>query len=122
MSPEPLDIPALVAYYKAQPGVNIGRLAEGTKVLVETTQNVFELQVIQPMLNLVHVRGSDPRLRPGVTGQLIHSAYDINGKVIIPDWIGKGLRMHIMFKNATYQSTPVLSARVSGNGWHYDVF
>lgn len=122
MSKQPLDPAELVAHIKAQPGVNITRLLPGTKVLVETTQNVFEFEITHPSMNLVRVRGSDPRLRPGITGQLIHSAYDIEATIILPDWIGKGLRMHIAFKNATYVSTPILSARIDGLGWHYDVF
>lgn len=122
MEQQQKTIPELVEDFRKQPGVDISRLAEGAKVIVETTQGVFELTIQNPKHSLVRVNGTDPRLRAGISGQVFQSFYDIEGRIAVPYWIGKSLRMQISFKNGVYACTPAVSARVEGPGWHYDVF
>ena len=118
----PKTIPQIVAELRAQPGIDITRLAKGTKLIVETTQGVFEFSVTNPRHGLVRVFGTDARLRAGISGQVLESFYDIEGRVAVPNWITKSLRIQITFKNGVYPCTPALSARVEGAGWHYEVF
>lgn len=103
---------------RSEPGIDISRLAAGTTILVETTQGVYEIVVIEPRISLVEITGTDPRLKKPVTGQLLASNYDAEGKVSLPNWIGKNLRMQFKFHNCVFSCSVSLSARV-GN---YEVF
>lgn len=116
------SIEQTLASLRAQPGINVTKLKAGTHITVETTQAVFEMVVTHPILAIVRLSATDPRLRDGVSGELIESSLDINGSVALPRWIGKNLRMHFNFKNGIYSCTPAISAGVSGPGFHYDVF
>lgn len=102
------------------PGIIVPSLAPGTKLIIETTAVVFELQVIDH--EHVQVNGTDPRFHKPVVGRFIQSVYDAEATMKFPGWIGKNLRMEIEFANATFSSTPVISAGVIGKGYHYDVF
>lgn len=102
--------------------MDVTRLPAGTKIIVETTQGVYELVIDNPQISLVSIRGTDPRLKEPITGQLVASHYDHEGRVSLPNWIGKNLRMHIKFLNCEHTCSVSLSARVEGDGWHYDVF
>lgn len=116
------SIEQTLASLRAQPGINVTKLAVGTRLTVETTQAVYEMVITHPILAIVRLFSTDPRLREGVSGELIESSLDLNGSVALPRWIGKNLRMHFNFKNGIYSCTPALSARVVGSGFHYDVF
>lgn len=107
---------------RAQPGIDVCRLKVGTRITVETTQTVFELEMTVPSSGILRIFGTDPRLRSGVSGRLLQSNYDKDGLVNIPYWIGKSLRMQFVFKNGIFSCTPALSARVIGDNWFYEVF
>jgi hypothetical protein len=110
------------------PGIHIGFLDPGTRVLVATKVTTFELTVVEPQKAIINVSASDPRLQPARLGRLIGSSKDMAGKLMKDEWIGRGLYMNIQFKNLTFVTNPIISARIEGFGrvtglpWHYDVF
>ena len=113
----------LIRELAAEPGVDIPKLPIGTKIIVETTQAVYELIVLNPPHNVVKVSSTDPRIKgDGVIGQLNQSLYDLAGKVSLPHRIAKNLRMQFTFANALYLCSAAISARVEGDGWHFEVF
>jgi hypothetical protein len=104
---------------REKPGIKVSALAPGTSVLLETLSGVYTLRIHQQGSNLVEVTGTDPSLRVTCVGQFI---YSMHGSERIHDWIGKSLRPCIRFKNHVFHLQPAVSARVEGQGWHYDVF
>jgi len=110
----------LMKDFRAAPGISIPHLLPNTTVLVETTLSVFELRVID--YEHVEVSGTDHRFHTSVIGRFIQSVYDVEGTMKFPGWIGKNLRMDIEFKNATFRSTPAVTACVIGKGYKYNVF
>lgn len=112
----------VVAEIMSQPGIDISKRSGGEQITVETSQHILALSLLDPRQCLVQVSGTDPVLRSGLVGQMLQSTYDLRGEIILPHWIGKGLRMQITFQNSVYRCTPALSARIDGKGWHFDVF
>lgn len=110
----------LMKEFWAAPGISIPHLLAGDKVLVETTISVFELVVVA--YEHVEMSGTDYRFKRPVIGRFAQSVYDVEGTMKFPGWIGKNLRMDVEFQNATFRSTPVVSASVQGKGYRYDVF
>lgn len=110
------------------PGINVGLLDRGTRILAVTAVKEFELVVVEPHKGLVNVGADDPRLQPPRLGRLIGSSKDLSGKQMEEEWIGEGLYMNIQFKNLTLVTNPVQSARIegvsktTGEPWHYEVF
>jgi phenolic acid decarboxylase len=119
---EPKTIDETLAILRAQPGIDISRLAPGTTVIVETTQGIIELVVLNPTVGLVRVSGTDPKIKEPVNCQMTQSCYDLKGLITLPKWIGKDLRMQLTFRNANLHCSTTVSATVRGKGWHYDVF
>lgn len=112
----------VLADLRLQPGINPTKLQPGDKVLLETTQGVYEFEIERPELGVVWVTGTDARFRQPVRGRLAYSVYDLEGTIRLDDWIGKNLRLHIIFANATFVCSIAVSASVTGDGWQYRVF
>jgi hypothetical protein len=105
---------------RAEPGIDVRRLKTGTRILVETGQHVYEMKVVLSGAGLVEISSTDPVLRRPTVGQLVGSLGPSGGEV--EGWIGKDLFMVLRFRNGVYRSSPVLTAEVSGDDWHYAVF
>jgi phenolic acid decarboxylase len=118
----PQTIDDLLADLRARPHIDISRLPVGATIIVETTQGIIEMVVLNPTAGLVRVSGTDPKIREPVNCQMTQSFYDLEGKVRLPKWIGKEMRMQLTFKNASLNCSATVSAVVRGKGWHYDVF
>jgi hypothetical protein len=112
----------VLAELKRQPGIDIAKQPAGTTILVETTQGIYELVVKKPEISLVEVTSTDPRLHKGTLAQLNFSTYDIQGRIALPHWIGKSLRMQLSFKNTLYPCSAAISAAIVGDGFHFEVF
>ena len=119
-SPQTID--DVIAELRARPHIDITRLPVGSNIIVETTQGIIEIVVLNPTVGLIRVSGTDPKIKEPVNCQLTQSCYDLDGKIKLPKWIGKDLRMQLTFKNASLHCSSTVSATVLGKGWHYDVF
>jgi len=107
-------------------GVDVTKQAVGSIILVETEDNhLFELIVKRPETGVVEISGTEPRLKCPVLGVLTHSFSD-DKKVQINHWIGKLLKMSLVFKNGNFESKLVTHALIKGvtdgKKWKFEVF
>ncbi len=107
---------------KAQPGIDLSKLAKNTKIIVETDSHLFEIKVLDPATGHVEINGTAPQLRQPTVGQYLRSIYVLDARVGIDKWIGRTMQMFLRFRNGDFLSGPVVTASVSGPGWSYDVF
>jgi hypothetical protein len=119
---EPKTIDETLAELRARPGIDIARQPVGITIIVETTQGIIEMEVLNPTRGIVRVVGTDPKIQNPVVCQMTQSCYDMQSTISLPKWIGKDLRMQLTFNNANLHCSMTVSATVRGKGWHYDVF
>lgn len=89
-----------------------------------TTEQIYELRLLDREDLLVLVKSTDPRLS-GIVGRLILSEYGperSEKRVWRPGWIGFNMRMKLQFKNHLLRCSPTVSLRIEGDGWFYEVF
>lgn len=110
----------LIKDFWRAPGINIQNLLPGTTVIIETTASIIELVILD--YEHVEMSGTDPRFHKPVVGRFIQSVYDVEGTMKFPGRIAQNLRIDVEFANATFRSTPAVSAGVRGKGFKYDVF
>ena len=108
-------------------GVDLTKLQVGVKVLVETTAGIYELIIVVPETGHVSVKGTVPPFQAHEAMQttLEQSIWDDKGKVFIPCWIGKAMRM--VFRDADqklFATHSVMSAKVESpdGSWSYEVW
>jgi hypothetical protein len=111
-----------LAALQSQPGIDLRRLRPDTYLLVEAGPYIYEIAPINPADGLVAIASSHPRLRVATVCQYLNGIYALDESLRLPDRIGKDLRMQLRFRNGIFLSAPVVSARVVGKGWHFDVF
>lgn len=101
--------------------IDLRKLKVGDTILIETEQHVWELGVIDPEELIVSVVGTDPRFRHRrpVQGYFLGSSTTDKSGTLLGS-IVKGWAFEVRFADADLVSNPVVSARVSGKGWHYD--
>jgi hypothetical protein len=105
-----------------QPGVDLSRLAPGTCVRVETVREVYEIIVTDPLTCSIEVCGTDKHLKRPVAGCFARSILEDDPNCVLESWIKAELRMEFRYGANTFTSGPVVSARVEGKGWYYEVF
>ncbi len=120
---EHLIVDDVLAQLRARPHVDITRQRIGTNILVETTQGIVEIDVLNPSEGLIRVAGTDPKIKEPKVCRFLQSDYDIQGLIFLPKCIGKEMRMKISFANATFHCSMTVSAAVQlKNGSYYNVF
>jgi hypothetical protein len=112
---------------RRQGGVDVTQMPVGTTILLETTMAVYEMRVTLPMLAALEIVGTDQIFNAGKgvhEVRLLHSAYDMAGKITIPHWIGKGLRMFLQNGGGVVVTSAVASARVTSpdKTWAYELW
>jgi hypothetical protein len=120
--PNTKTVSQLEAELRAAPGIDITKLPLNSKLIVETTAAVYEFSILNPTQGLVSVTSVDSRFAKGSVCRIERSTYDLEGKVSVPYWVGKHLRMQLTFKNGILPCAIAVSARIEGDGWHYNVF
>lgn len=103
-------------------GLSIPLLKEGTKLIVEAGESLYEITVVQPNERLLVVWSTESLLR-GPTGQFAHYIESrlVTDIMAIPDWILKGGKMVLRLENGNlFYSEPVNSVLVEGDGWKYE--
>ena len=122
MTPLPKTTDQVIAELMSKPGIDIGKRVVGDLIIIETTLHVYKLEVRNPKFGIVRIHATDRSCREGVTGELVESTYDLAGKVRLPRWIGKSLRMQIRFANGILGCSPAVSCRLDARTWGYEVF
>lgn len=111
----------LIAYHNENGCINVRKLIEGTRLLIRTLDEVYELEVGTAKFGVVLLASNDrfeDRDKAVVTGSL-----DPETKVFVPEIIGEGLR--IIFrsrKGQVIRTQPVLSARIVGATYVYELW
>lgn len=115
-----------VTTLKKMGGADVSALAVGTKVYVETTEAVYQLTVVGRN-GAVMVESAEPpfEVQTPELCTLVRSDWDDKGKVNIPYWVGKAMR--ILFKlgdGNLYATHSVVSARVEAadGAWGYELW
>lgn len=108
-------------------GVDLTKLNPGVKILVETTVGIYELVITDPSTGGVSVKATVPPFEAGISidTRLDRSIWDDKGKIFIPHWIGKSMRMvFVDSKSQLFATHSVVSAKVeSAEGdWTYEVW
>lgn len=111
-----------LAALKVQPGIDITKQKEGTKIIVETNNHLFEIKVLSPKEGLIEVSSTSPELKRPTIGQYMRGVYVLDSAVTIDRWIGRTMQMYLRFRNGFFLSGPVVSATISGEGWKYEIF
>ena len=98
-------------------GIIVSALAPGTRIIIKTKNNTYEITVIKD--NLVWVKGG--RYFPNfVQRYFLGSTW--GGSCLMLHWIGYG--MHLEFTNApgrNVTTTAIRTAIIYGEGWSYDM-
>ena len=103
-------------------GIDITQQKIGAILFIEAEDgHLFEIEIVVPEKSIVKVSGTEPRMKYPVLGGLVYS-FSSDKKTQLNSWIGKLLKMSLVFKNGNYESAPVLHASVKGAGWQYNVF
>lgn len=104
------------------PRIDITRLAPGTQIVVETDRSVWGLTVKDAERHLVYVEGTDKLVqgKPPVIGQLTEAVEPVSNGRSLKGHLVKGWNFLLTFANVVLVGNPVVTARVEGDGWHYE--
>lgn len=116
--------------------IEVNKLKQGTKVLLETKESVFDLEVLDPTNGLILIEGSrrfikKPReaVLVGVYGKrdFLH-----NDELLAPFQIERGIGIEIKYNDDDgvsndFITSPILSAKIHGTNaegkeWGYEVW
>lgn len=91
-------------------------------MIVETTQCVWSFTVLDVENQVVEVQGNEPNFngRPPVRGQLTEAVEPVQGGRSVKGYLVKGWPFVLTFANVVMVCNPVVTARVEGDGWHYE--
>lgn len=115
-----------VASLKALGGADLTKLEVGTKLYVETTKAVYGLTVLDSAGTVMIESAEAPFVAQTPTRcELVRSDWDDKGKVNIPHWIGKAMRMILRRPTGKLMAThSVVSTRVEAadGSWAYEIW
>lgn len=102
--------------------IDMSRLSENTRIIIQTTHSVWVLKVRDPAKGMVEVYGTDLRFIEGkpLTGELKEAVEPIPNGRLLARHIVKGWKFLLAFANVIVVCNPVVNARVEGDGWHYE--
>lgn len=111
----------LLNYHSANGCINVRKLSDGTRILIKTSDEVYELEVGTAKFGVVLLASNDRfenRDKAIVTGSL-----DPETKVFVPEIIGEGLRIILRSrKGQVIRTQPVISAKVVGKTYTYELW
>ncbi|MHC4372194.1 MAG: hypothetical protein ACYSW8_31705 [Planctomycetota bacterium] len=114
-----------VTTLKKMGGADVSVLAIGTKLYVETTEAVYQLTVMGDGLVMVESSEKPFKVQCPELCTLVRSDWDDTGKVNIPYWVGKAMRMIFKLADGKHYSThSVVSTRIeaSDGSWGYELW
>jgi hypothetical protein len=83
---------------------------------------VFEIKLIDPILLVVEITGTDPRFKKPVRGQYLGSFVGFDRCNTRIGCITREGKMCLGFRDGQLETSPIMSARVYGDNWSYPVF
>jgi len=107
---------------EAQPWIDIRQLKVDDELLIDADPFIYQLRIINPIIGLIEVTSSDPRLKEPVVGIYLGGYYDLDDVIEFEYRISVALKMKIKFLDCIYVTNPMLTARLIGKGFYYDVF
>jgi hypothetical protein len=107
--------------------IKLSKLKEGNKVLLETKESIFEVEILNPNTGRIQIVGS--RRFPHKTKARIVGSHNDKGDLTKLE-IHQNAGLEIEYKEGTvnhqFVTSPVISARVSGEQdgkhWSYEVW
>lgn len=111
---------------KARGGIDLTKLSAGVKIWVETTAGIYKLTLTGGEPGEVIVEATESPFRPDKPqyAVLSRSIWDDKGKVFIPFWIGKAMRMVFDLTGVGLFAThSVAGARIEAadGSWHLEL-
>jgi len=108
----------LIAFHRANGCIDVRELLEGTRIIIKTVDEVYELEVGTAKFAVVLMASNgrfEQRTKAVVTGSL-----DTKTNIFVPEIIGEGLK--IVFrpqKGKIIHTQPVLAAKIVGENYEY---
>jgi len=101
---------------------DLGRLKPHTTVILESDHGTLYTLDVLPAKYLVKVFSTDATFcgNPAIRG-LFAGSKDDQGD-IWPGVVRRGARVVFQFKNCQFVTQPIVTARVEGADWHFEVF
>lgn len=105
------------------PHLQLNKLKARTEILIETATHVFNLTVVSTDPLIVEVESTDPLFnqRTAPRGYFL-GARRPNTNDFVEGALVKGWNFEVKFRDITMVGTDVVSAKLYGDGWSYDVF
>ena len=104
-------------------GVVLSKLDPGANVMIETPRFVYQIKVTTHDNKRAYLVNSGA---PSPQNEKICTAIDAHYPLLkhnMPDWIGKGMRMILRYRNeVTILTGEVLAASVEGGGFKYELW
>ena len=104
------------------PSIDVTRLADGTRILIETPNCIWAFKVIEASTALLEVYGTDKHFKDSapVKGRLLHSYEPVSGGPNEPHTLVKDWNFQVQFANVVLVGGPISTARIEGKDWSYE--
>jgi hypothetical protein len=110
--------------------IQVGKLKQGSKILLETKECVFDIEVVDPANGGIIISGGRRFITPtnakllGVFGR---ENNEKNDYLIHPNEIEKNVGIEIIYQDkdrisSDFVTSPIISAKIFGDGWSYEVW
>jgi len=111
----------LAAFHRANGHVNVREMLEGTRIVIKTVDEVYELEVGTAKFGVVLIASNgrfEQRIKAVVEGSL-----DPETSIFVPEIIGEGLKIMLRSqKGGTIHTQPVTGAKIVGIGYNYELW
>lgn len=112
-----LEITSRIEEQKRLGGINTSCLDAGTRIEVETLNSVYKMELLGN--GAIRVSGGE-HLADNTVGHFSGSTWGTS--LLKQNWIGKGMRMEIVYGNKVLSTSPVQRAKVKGDVWLYELW
>jgi hypothetical protein len=104
-------------------GFNISLLVCGTKIVLETRNSFYEIEIIENSNAFIYggTKGDDVHFKKQTRVVLNGSTF--GGSLIKLDWIGKDMQLELQNGNKRFLTSPIVEATVEGpdGSWSYSM-
>lgn len=102
-------------------GIEVGKLAPNTKIVVETKNTIYTMQVIDPHERSITIQGGS--YFPEAT-EAFFAGSSWGGNILKTGWIGNGMHMEIVCPKIsnTIITSKVQKAKLIGLDWEYELW